>query len=272
MSAARRLVLTADRYLDAARNMKLRQLAARPRRLVPAALLAAGGPKANGWRGHAAGLGVEAAPQSGPQPGPEEDGSFRAVGRSRAYPRSGFWTDRGDGLLFLFHLHGFAPLARYAAGSRNAEGAFWEARDRRLADGASRPGPARLAPVSHQRRACWPGARRSRAGGWDRGLARRMRASMRRQATMLRRSVEHDIGGNHVLHNGFALLTAGVCLEDAAGESAGLRLLGRGAAAAAPGRRRPRGAEPRLPSRAPRSGRGRRRAARARGPRRCRRG
>jgi uncharacterized heparinase superfamily protein len=222
-SAARRLVLTADRYLDAARNMKLRQLAARPRRLVPAAVLAAGGPKANGWHGHAAGLGIETAPQSGPQPGPEEDGRFRAVGRSRAYPDSDFWTDPRDGLLFLFHLHGFAPLARYAAGSRSADG-FWEAVIGDWLTAFEKPArPAWHPYPTSTRLLAWCSA--LSAGGWEAGLARRMQASMRRQATMLRRSVEHDIGGNHVLHNGFALLTAGVCLGDAAGESAGLRLL-----------------------------------------------
>ncbi len=63
------------------------------------------------------------------------------------------------------------------------------------------------------------------AGGWDVALASGMRASLRRQSAVLRRSVEHDIGGNHVLHNGFALLTAGVCLKDPVGEAAALRLL-----------------------------------------------
>ena len=205
--------------------MRPEQLAARPRRLLPRALLAMGSSKADGWQGHATGLAVEIAPQSGPQRGPETDRTFRAVGSSRAHPAPGFWTDPGDGLLFLFHLHGFAPLARYAAGGRSADGdAFWESV---LSDWLTLCGtPSRPAwhpyPTSARLRA-WCSA--LSAGGWSEGLADGMRASLRRQSTMLRRSVEYEIGGNHVLHNGFALLTAGICLEDPAAESAGLRLL-----------------------------------------------
>jgi hypothetical protein len=225
LDAARRLVLTADRYVDAARSMRSRQLTARPRRLLPPSLLAFGSSRGDGWQGLATRLAVEAAPQSGPQRSPEADRVFRAVGRSRTHPAHAFWTDTTDGLLFLFHLHGFAPLARYVAGGRSAEGdAFWEsvlADWLRVCDNPRRPAWHPY-PTSARIRA-WCSA--LSAGGWDAELARAMRASLRRQSTMLRRSVEHDIGGNHVLHNGFALLTAGACLEDPASASAGLRLL-----------------------------------------------
>jgi len=225
LRAARRLALTADRYADAALNMRPGQLAARPRRLLPPGLLAVGSPKGDGWQGHAAGLMVERAPQSGPQPGPEADGVFRAVGCARPFPARAFWTDTSDGLLFLFHLHGFAALARYAAGDRNAEGdAFWASVLRDWLSACARPvRPAWHPYPTSGRVLAWCSA--LSCGGWDADLARDMRASLGRQSTLLRRSVEHDVGGNHVLHNGFALLTAGVCLQDAAGEAAALRLL-----------------------------------------------
>lgn len=52
-----------------------------------------------------------------------------------------------------------------------------------------------------------------------------MLASLRQQLRMLGRSIEHDIGGNHVLRNGAALVIGGACLEDAPSRSRGLRLL-----------------------------------------------
>ncbi len=54
-----------------------------------------------------------------------------------------------------------------------------------------------------------------------------MKRSLARQARVLSRSVEHDIGGNHVLRNGAALVFAGVCLADQRLEERALRLLQR---------------------------------------------
>src|SRR5688500_17402552 len=111
---------TAALYLDAGRRMRPRQLLGRARRLVPPAALAVGtGRNEAAWRPVAAGLGADPAPQSGPVPPPDETGVFSAVGASRSLGARGFWRDERDGLLFLFHLHGFTELARYAAGSRS---------------------------------------------------------------------------------------------------------------------------------------------------------
>src|SRR5687767_8113169 len=116
-------------YVDSARRMRAEQLIGRVRRAVPPKVLAvgtAGTPPP--FAPNARGLGVDRAPQSGPAPPPEADGRFEAVGHARAFPAEGFWTDESDGLLFLFHLHGFRPLAAYAAGARTPEGdAFWAA-------------------------------------------------------------------------------------------------------------------------------------------------
>ena len=218
------LLLTGERYWDAACTMRVRQLISRPRRLVPPALLAVGSARDDSWQPLASGLGVERAPQSGPQVPPEEDGIFRAVGRRRRFPAPGFWSDATDGLLFLFRLHGFAELARYVAGARSAAGdRFWETV---LADWIRlHQRPTRVAwhpyPMSG-RLVTWCAAL---SDDWDETLAGALRRSMRRQLLVLRRSIEHDIGGNHVLHNAFALVVAGTCLGDARSEAVGWRLL-----------------------------------------------
>ena len=216
-------------YVDAARRMTPRQVLGRTRRLVPPTLLAAGTglPRTPSWRPLAKGLGVDPAPQSGPTPSPHETGSFVAVGASRQYGSRSFWTDPSDGLLFLFHLHGFSPLASYAAGERSAEGdRFWanvvedwiasEARPRRPS-WHPYPTSARLIAWS----AALPSLR------WPESLRGRVAAEVARQARYLRRSVEHDIGGNHVLKNATALVFAGVVVPASGVLVGGLRLLRR---------------------------------------------
>ncbi|MDX6277574.1 MAG: hypothetical protein QOJ72_1702, partial [Nocardioidaceae bacterium] len=64
-------------------------------------------------------------------------------------------------------------------------------------------------------------------GGWDPALARRMRVSLWRQLRYLRRRVEHDIGGNHVLENACALIVGGACTADARAMRHGRLLLAR---------------------------------------------
>ena len=215
-------------YLDAAINLRPRQVLNRPRRLIPLRLLARDRSAPNGWEGVAGGLGVDPAPQSGPQPPPHETGRFAAVGRNRAFPSDEFWSTGGDGLLFAFHLHAFEPLAAYSAGARTAAGdAFWAdvIEDWLRACGE----PARPAwhpfPMSGRDHRLV----RSAVGG---RLARRAHASgcsgaWRGRRARCPRSIEHDIGGNHVLRNGTALAVAGVCLADRRLEARALRLLER---------------------------------------------
>src|SRR6185437_11758541 len=52
---------------------------------------------------------------------------FTAVGVRRAFsPSRAFWSERSDGLLFLFHLHGFAELPRALEGpDRSCALPFW---------------------------------------------------------------------------------------------------------------------------------------------------
>ena len=48
------------------------------------------------------------------------------LGPERRFGGAGFWTDDGAGLLFLFHLHGFADLGRYCTEPATAAAdAFW---------------------------------------------------------------------------------------------------------------------------------------------------
>ena len=217
-----------DRYLDAVRHMRTSQLLARPRRLVPPRWLAAGADvTTTNFLAAARGLGVEIAPQSGPQAPAERDGRFRAVGHQREFGAAGFWTDDGAGPLFLFHLHGFADLGRYCAEPATTAGdVFWSNVIRSWLGECGNPSRPAWHPFPLSGRIIAWSAALSR-GGWDAGLAAAMRASLARQLTLLRRSVEHDIGGNHVLRNATALVIGGVCTCDGRTEHVGLDLLER---------------------------------------------
>ncbi len=218
----------AARYGDSIRHMRSRQIVWRARRLVPPAVVAAGlSGSLPEWRGLAWGVGLDPAPQSGPKPSPHMTGTFAAVGCERKADASGLWTDAGDGLLFLFHLHAFTDLARYAAGSRSSDGeAFWT---RILRDWLAHcDRPARVAwhpyPLSG-RIISWCAA--LSAGDWSADLSGAMSRSLARQLRYLMRSIEFDIGGNHVLHNGAALVIGGVCLGNPSASARGLRVLER---------------------------------------------
>jgi hypothetical protein len=216
-------------YLDAVRHMRPRQVVWRARRLVPARLLALGidaGADVS-WRPLPRGLGVNPAPQSADGEPPHRTGLFRAVGLSRAFPRPGFWDEPGDGLLFLFHLHGFEDLAAYAATEDDSGDDFWaEVVESWLAEHSVprmpgwHPFPVSLRLIS------WCAAV-SGIAGWSSTFKNRLAREVRRQAVYLRRSVEHDIGGNHVLKNGVALAISGTLLADDSLKTAGLRLLRR---------------------------------------------
>lgn len=218
-----------SQYADALAHMRPAQLAHRLRRVVPIRVLAAGTAAASPprWRGVALGLGVEAAPNSGPQPPPHLDGVVRAVGTERAWGAPGYWADSRDGLLFLFHLHGFAELARYASGPPSDQGDhYWEAVIAGWLEAFERPAlPAWHPYPLSGRMIAWCTAL-SREG-WLAGSRTALLRSLSTQARVLRRSVEHDIGGNHVLRNATALVVAGICLEDAGHTRRGLRLLER---------------------------------------------
>lgn len=161
-------------------------------------------------------------------PPPHLDGVFRAFGRERDAAAPDLWSDPSDGLLFLFHLHGFADLAAYAAGARSEAGdAFWV---EVLEDWLSRCGRPRTGPAWHP----YPLSGRVLAscaalsgGGWPGALADELAASLRWQLAFLRRSVEDDIGGNHVLRNACALVVGGACGSDLKAWRRGGRVLER---------------------------------------------
>jgi hypothetical protein len=215
-------------YLDAAANMRPSQLLHRPRRLIPPRLLAAPAfRESKGWTPAAKGLAVDLAPQSGPTPAPHTTNTFTAVGASRTFPTPRFWHSREEGLLFLFHLHGFADLAAYAAGPRTTDGdRFWsQVIDDWLLRCSSPRSPAWHPFPMSGRIMAWCAA--LSADGWDERLRGRMRDSLVVHARVLRRGVERDIGGNHVLRNAVALVFVGVCLDDARMTDKALRMLNR---------------------------------------------
>lgn len=210
--------------------MRLRQIVHRARRGVPLRVLAAGtharAPAT--WRPLAAGLGVDPAPQSVMQETPEASGTFAFVGTTRSFVDTrDFWRAGNQGLLFAFHLNAFAELARYAASSRTDEGdAFWgSVADSWLTHVGEPARPGWHAYPLSGRIIAWCAS--LSAGGWPADLEQRLLSSLVRQAQVLARSVEHDIGGNHVLRNACALTFAGVCLDDVGLERRGSALLHR---------------------------------------------
>lgn len=176
-------------------------------------------------------MGANHAPQSGPTPPPHEDGTFRAVGVSRAVGSPNFWSNSEDGLLFLFHLHGFEALARYAAGERSAVGdAFWEDMVRSWLESHSHPQRLAWHPYPTSNRVVAWSAALSSVHGWSDEIRARVAREILLQARYLSRTVEHDIGGNHVIRNGLALAVAGAVFPTAGLLERGLRVLRRGTA------------------------------------------
>jgi hypothetical protein len=218
--------------LDLARSVSLRQLLARPRRIAPPRLLALGiGTPSSPPRAIAHGLAVAAAPQSGAVPAPERTGDFSAAGSTRAFDPVAsrrFWRDAGDGLLFLFALHGFAGLAAYAArGSDPSGDRFWARVVESWLDSESTPTLPAWHPYPTSVRIMSWSAALSIADAWPQQLRQRMSASLWRQSRYLRRCIEHDIGGNHVLKNATALVFAGAVFSESMLLEAGLRVLER---------------------------------------------
>lgn len=217
-------------YIDAARRIRPSQLAGRLRRLVPPRALALGlGTHGPGeFAPVAGGLLVEAAPQSGPGDPPDETGVFSAVGVRRRADAPTLFTDGSDGLLFLFHLNGFAPLAAYAAGPRSSRGdSFWAGVLERWLASEARPRMPSWHPFpTSMRIAAWAAALSS-GERWPERLRSALVRSLWVQVRYLARAVEHDIGGNHVLKNATALVIAGACFPRSGVAPAGLRLLER---------------------------------------------
>ncbi|HEV2075228.1 MAG TPA: hypothetical protein VGR10_03230, partial [Thermoleophilaceae bacterium] len=194
-------------YLDAAQSARPQQVAGRARRLLPRALLvpARGAAGSVDWKPGARGVGVDHAPQSGPTAPPHEEGFFAAFGTGRSWESAKFWTDDSQGLLFLFHLHGFRPLATYAAGSRTAEGdVFWaEVIEDWLAAVRSPRSPGWHPYPTSLRVISWSAALFA-IERWPITLREQVASEIWRQARYVRRAVEYDIGGNHLIKNAAA--------------------------------------------------------------------
>jgi uncharacterized heparinase superfamily protein len=209
--------------------MRAQQVLHRARRLLPFRVLAAGlsgSSPAPGWLPLASGLGVDSAPMFGPAVPPHVGRMFWAGEVSREAGREAFWSDDADGLLFLFHLHGFSDLARYAAGPSSPEGdAFWL---EVVGDWLTQCGKP-TAPGWHPyplsgRILAWCAAL-SRGDGWFDQIREQMLTSTWLQLRFLARWVERDIGGNHVLRNAAALVIGGICVDHAETRDRGLSLL-----------------------------------------------
>jgi len=205
-------------YADLLIKMRPSQFAGRVRRAVPPRIMAAGLrlEPPPGWSPVASGLGLDDAPQSGPTPPPHLDATFRFVGRERAFCNGRpFWEPGDDGLLFAFHVHEFRELARFAAESPNGPGwDFWSEVLRSWLEHCS----AVDVPAWHPyplsgRLLAWCAALSAAPSELPGTLTARMRESAWLQTRYLRRCVERDIGGNHVLRNAVALAVAATCFE-----------------------------------------------------------
>jgi Heparinase II/III-like protein/Heparinase II/III N-terminus len=206
-------VIPSDRlglYFDAARHMRAEQLLGRLRRIVPPKVIAPRARSAPPWSPRARGIGVRRAPQSGPTPAPHVERAFMAVGARRTFDAPELWTNQSDGILFLFHLHGFSGLAAYAGGERSMAGdAFWaEVVGSWLTANATPNLPGWHPFPTSGRIIAWCAAL-SAIERWPHALRQAVAASVWRQTGYLRRAMERDIGGNHLLHNAAALVAAG---------------------------------------------------------------
>jgi Heparinase II/III-like protein/Heparinase II/III N-terminus len=217
-------------YADAVRSLTARQLVHRPRRLLRPRLIALGIDDSDppGWRPLARGAGVTQAPQSGPTPPPHLEQAFRAVGFERSVDAPDLWSSTGaDDLLFSFTVHAFDELPLYLEGGRDPEGDnFWSTVMRDWLRRCGAPSLPGWHPYPLSRRiVAWCAA--LSAGGWEADLERVLLRSLTRQVRYLRRCVEHDIGGNHVLENAVALTIGGACLGLPGALQHGRRLLER---------------------------------------------
>jgi uncharacterized heparinase superfamily protein len=157
-----------------------------------------------------------------------EAGRFAGYGASRAFPTPAFWSDKGDGLQFVFHLHGFGPLATYAAGEHSSKGdAFWERVVQDWLDHHSEATEPAWHPYpTSMRIVAWSAALSSDLA-WEERLRERVAVEIRRQTAFVSRSVEHDVGGNHVIENAAAIAIGAACTGDEGLHRRGLRLLER---------------------------------------------
>lgn len=216
-------------YADVVRSVRPSQLAGRlKRRLPPAWLAPALADRSPAWRPLTSLSGEPGPDQFGPVEPAHETGSFAVLGTSRPASAPDLWTESRTPLLFRFYLHSFRALRGYAAAERTPEGdAFWaEAVRGWLRDAAEPARPAWHPYPTSLRIVAWVAAL-STIERWPQELRDDVARQVDRQARYLRRAVETDIGGNHVLLNAVAISLAGLLLGDGRLRDAGLALLRR---------------------------------------------
>ncbi len=128
----------------------------------------------------------------------------------------------------MFHLHGFRQLGAYSAGARSrGHDSFWAEIVESWLIAEARPSLPGWHPYpTSLRLIAWCSALGA-IDGWSVSLRERLAAEIARQARYLRRAVEYDIGGNHVLKNATALVFAGVTVPGSRVLAFGLKLLER---------------------------------------------
>ncbi len=174
---------------------------------------------------HAAGLGSDPAPAGLAGDLPEVRRKC-AQGVSPADAATDVWGGKPD-LGLMFAVHGFGDLATYASGRRSpAQDCSWQ----RVIESWLRAEIQPATPAWHPyptsvRLIAWSSALGE--GSWPESFRGRIAGEISRQARYLRRAIEYDIGGNHVLKNAVALVFAGVVVPASGVYDRGLGLLER---------------------------------------------
>lgn len=148
-----------------------------------------------------------------------QQGRFVFLNRERHFPGEVDWEPSGTSRLWRFHLHGFGYAVDLATAARQRRpGAYerlrslvgqWLSAHRRIAGDPWHPF------VASERLIAWAIARDlvRRELDHDADFAATLRQALLLHALYLDEHLETDVGGNHLLKNGVALLVAGALFD-----------------------------------------------------------
>lgn len=161
------------------------------------------------------------------------DGTFTFLNRTETFLQVPPWNFTEHGLLWQFHLHYFDYACHLAAAfEATQDNEYWEA-FRRLVRSWIESNPTGTEVAWHPyvisvRLPNWIQAYQAFSApiSSDPDFARRLRESCEDQVNFLRRNLEYDVTGNHLIKNARALIIAGAFFDGRYGQSLSRR--GRG--------------------------------------------
>lgn len=214
-------------YLEFASRVRPSQVLGRLRRRVPADVFARSLPRGTTrWRTLPPGVGLDPSPQSGPGVPPHVGGTYSAYGQRWSVAPAD-WEALQRNPLLAFHVHGFEALPEYIVSARSRRGdQFWiDVTCEWINRFGDRPDEIAWHPFPTSNRLIGFSSYIGRST--DPVLDARLADVIRRHGAFLRRRLEYDIGGNHLILNGVALVFAGYACFDDTLMSRGYRLLRR---------------------------------------------